>query len=124
VSIGANQISYYIVRTRDANFANTERIIPVADDFHTSCYRRSDNLQTRLLPDGYVCVVNDEAETVHTLSPLGAVAWEFCDGSHNAEQIANEVANLGQLCEQDDVRGQVTKLLKWFLELGLIASSK
>ena len=63
--------------------------------------RRSQDVETRILPDGYVVVFNKENRWAHTLTPLAAVMWEFCDGAHSLEQIVDEIHKLRDQLDEE-----------------------
>src|ERR1700687_5890940 len=55
---------------------------------------RNDHVQTVLLPDGYVTLINKQTEWAHTWNPPGAIVWEFSDGRHSVSEILTETQQL------------------------------
>lgn len=81
---------------------------------------RAANLRTRLLPDGYASIMNESTDTVYTLTPLGAMAWEFCDGKHSSAEIAREISLLISAPDYDSILLQVKQLLAALLSANLV----
>lgn len=79
--------------------------------------KRNPEFITRLLPDGYVLVYSEKSEWVHTLTPLGGLVWEFCDGSNSAEQIADTIGSQAEVPTKVE---DVAQLLKEFQEKHLL----
>ncbi|HEU5441684.1 MAG TPA: PqqD family protein [Ktedonobacterales bacterium] len=73
---------------------------------------RRPDVETYLLPDGSCLLFDSRTEEAHVLNTVGALVWDYCDGTLSAEQIADELAPL--LPEQptlgDDVREMIEAL--------------
>ena len=82
--------------------------------------KRHPDLTTRLLPDGYVLVYSEKSTWVHTLTPLGGLVWEFCDGENSAEKIAELISSTAQVPANSD---DVLKLIKEFQEKNLLTAA-
>jgi hypothetical protein len=82
--------------------------------------RRSDEVDTKLLPDGYIVLYNIKTEWGHTLTPLGAVVWELCDGTLSVEEIVHHVGELTERSGDAELGAQVVKLVDEFVTLGLV----
>ena len=63
---------------------------------------RNPEFRSRLLPDGYVLIHSENSEWVHTLSPVGGLVWEFCDGSNTPEEIAAIITTQTQLAAKTE----------------------
>jgi|AGTN01.1.fsa_nt_gi hypothetical protein len=79
--------------------------------------KRKAEFNARLLPDGYVLIHSQDSSWVYTLSPLGGLVWEFCDGVNTAQEIA---ALVGSQTELDTKPEDVATLLKDLEEKGLL----
>jgi hypothetical protein len=53
--------------------------------------RRNPQAKTALLPDGFIVVFLPDSEEGYTLPPLGAILWEFCDGTMTLDEIIEAV---------------------------------
>jgi hypothetical protein len=82
--------------------------------------KRSDAIQTTSLPDGLAVLVNNKTNWAHTLSPLGALVWEFCDGLHSADQIVAELGSIPEVASRSTLRQEVIDLLAKFDEDGFV----
>ncbi len=75
--------------------------------------KRNPEFNARLLPDGYVLIHSEKSTWVHTLTPLGGLVWEFCDGDKTAEQIADLICSRTQVpAKREDVFELVKELDK------------
>lgn len=81
--------------------------------------KRNPEFSARLLPDGYVLIHSDKSVWVHTLTPLGGLVWEFCDGDKTAEEIADSICKTMQLPAKYD---DVFELIKELDKNGLLES--
>ena len=81
---------------------------------------RSEEIETKILPDGYIVLYNSKTEWSHTLTPLGAVVWELCDGTLTVEEILHHVRELTERQGDDELGAQVVKLIDEFITLGLV----
>jgi len=80
---------------------------------------RNQNFNARLLPDGYVLLYSETSDWVHTLTPLGGIVWEFLDGEHTAEEIADLIRSNAEIESSPD---DVSKLLEDLKQKGLLGS--
>lgn len=75
--------------------------------------KRNSDFNARLLPDGYVLIHSEKSDWVHTLTPLGGLVWEFCDGDKTAEQITDLICSKIQVpAKHEDVVALVEELDK------------
>lgn len=81
---------------------------------------RNPSVQTKLLPDGHVVLFSEQVDWAHTLTPLAAIAWEFCDGDHNVDQIAECVSETAGTITTEAVKPELTKLFEELISSGLI----
>jgi hypothetical protein len=79
------------------------------------------NLEVHNVPDGYI-IYNPEQDRVHYLNKTAAIIFEFCDGSHAANDIVARVAMAFELAASahDEIRDGLAVLV----EEGLVLSSK
>lgn len=81
---------------------------------------RKAEFNARLLPDGYVLIHSENSDWVYTLSPLGGLVWEFCDGVNTTQEITDLVCSQTELeTKQEDI----VTLLKDLEEKGLLTYS-
>src|SRR5262249_8658942 len=80
--------------------------------------RAGDVVGPHLLPDGTCLLVDLAADEGHVLSVLGALVWDYCDGTMSREAIVAEVAAL--LPQHPAVGDEVTQFLDTFVERGLL----
>jgi hypothetical protein len=78
------------------------------------------NLEVHDVPDGYI-VYNADQDRVHYLNKTAAIIFEFCDGSHDADDIVARVAMAFELgpSAHDEIRAGLASLV----EEGLVLSS-
>jgi hypothetical protein len=85
---------------------------------------RNARVKARLLPDGYVVLHSAEDNWVYTLTPLGGLVWEFCDGKNNIDSIANKISLMTDLSISPDQMTETFKLVAELQERGLLNSSE
>jgi len=83
---------------------------------------RNENITTKILPDGYIVLHNSKTEWAHTLTPLGAIAWELCDGLLTVQEIEQQVVELTERSNDHELKEQVVKLVDEFIALGLVVN--
>jgi len=76
-------------------------------------------VELHLLPDGSGLLFDPVSEEGHVLDPIGALAWDYCDGTLTADEIAGEVAALVPTAPR--LREDVRDLLAEFARRGLLA---
>lgn len=81
--------------------------------------KRNPDFNAKLLPDGFVLLYSSSSDWVHTLTPLGGLVWEFCDGENSIEQIAQLVKSSVQT---DAGENAIAELIKDLDKKGLFAS--
>jgi hypothetical protein len=82
--------------------------------------RRSDLITTKSLPDGHAVLVSKKTNWASTITPLAALAWEFCDGENTIEQIVEKIKSIPELQLQSDLRDEVSSLLEDLVEAGFL----
>jgi len=83
--------------------------------------KRNPDFSSRLLPDGYVLIHSENSSWVHTLTPLGGLVWEFCDGLRTSAEIADLIsATANVAAKQEDV----LELIKELDKNGLLAADQ
>lgn len=82
--------------------------------------RRNPEVKTTLLPDGYVVLFSTKTDWAHTLNPLGALVWEFCDGEHSVADIITELKELVCDLPEDGLSDQVNTFVTELLAGGLL----
>ena len=66
-----------------------------------------------------VVLFDPRGDAVHTLNPTAAAIWWSCDGQHNIDGIAGELADLYEM-DPGDVLGDVEGALRRFLGSGVV----
>jgi hypothetical protein len=75
--------------------------------------RQAPNLEVHEVPDGYI-VYQSDRDRVHYLNKTAAIIFEFCSGSHAADEIVARVATAFELgaAAHDEIRTGLESLLK------------
>ncbi len=82
--------------------------------------RQQPEVETHVLPDGTCLLFDNRTEMGHVLNAIGALVWDYCDGTLTVDQIAGEIAGL--LPEQPLVRDDVARLIAELRTLDLLQS--
>lgn len=85
---------------------------------HESVPTRRPDVETYLLPDGTCLLFDPLAAEGHVLSVLGALVWDYCDGTTNRDEVTAQIAGL--LPEAVHLPDEVVELLDRFEDLGLL----
>jgi hypothetical protein len=80
--------------------------------------QRNPEFISQLLPDGYVLLYSERTNWTHTLTPLGGLVWEFCDGKDRAIEIAGTISSVSQVPVKE---ADVVQLISEFQSKGLLA---
>lgn len=81
-------------------------------------FQRNTELQTSLLPDGHAIIVNPKNDWASTVSPLGALVWEYCDGTNTVEDIVRLVGDVAQVTDTARLHTDVQSFVEQFEEEG------
>jgi len=65
-------------------------------------------------------VYDEERRLYHLLNPTARLVWQLCDGVHDADGIAREVARHYPSVDPGRIRDDVERTLRTFSENGLI----
>ncbi len=74
------------------------------------------------LVEGEMVVMDKESEQIHQLNQTASFIWQLCDGDHDRQQIAEELAaafEIDSVTAEADVADTLNKLE----EIGLLVSS-
>jgi hypothetical protein len=83
--------------------------------------RRNPEIETKLLPDGHAVLFSKQTNWAHTITPLAAVAWEFCDGNHSMDEISSQVAEIAADPNFSvDLKTVVNDLIRELTDAGLL----
>jgi hypothetical protein len=74
--------------------------------------KRSNDMESTSLPDGMVILVNKKTSWAHTLTPLGALVWEFCDGDNSVEEIVASIKSIPEVGERSALDQEVNELVQ------------
>lgn len=81
---------------------------------------RAPDIKTRMLPDGHVVLVSSTSEWVHTLTPLGALVWEFCDGTNDLAKIADSIRAIPNVEADPELQSQISELIEELDDAGFL----
>ncbi len=81
---------------------------------------RNPNVKSKLLPDGHVVLFAQDHDWAHTLSPLGGIAWEYCDGEHSVDEIVQFVAETAGVQSSTEFKSGITQLFEELCGSGLL----
>ena len=88
----------------------------------TEKYKRHPDIKADILPDGYVLLQMPKTDWVYTLTPLGGIVWEFCDGNNALDDIFRQITELEHVKSTADLKQQIADLLQEFQKSGLFTS--
>lgn len=86
-------------------------------------YTRNEEIKTTLMPDGHVVLFNSKTEWAQVLNPVGALVWEFCDGSTSLSDMTNEIGKLLEIHDTAILQDDINSLIQELLDLGLVRQS-
>jgi methyltransferase-like protein len=72
--------------------------------------------------EGEMVVMDQESEQIHQLNQTASFIWQLCDGEHDRQQIAEELAATFEI-DSDTAEQDVSVTLRKLEELGLLSSS-
>jgi hypothetical protein len=84
---------------------------------------RNPEIRTRLLPDGHAVLFSGQSDWAHTITPLAAVAWEFCDGQNSEDEIFSKVAEIAEAGDDAELRNIVKILIRDLKDSGLLVDA-
>lgn len=82
--------------------------------------KRDPEIEVSTLIDGYIVLFNARTNRACTLTPLAALVWEFCDSTNTLDEIVQHLESIPDLPPQPDLKTEVDRLLKDFLDAGLV----
>lgn len=80
--------------------------------------KRSQEMESTSLPDGFVVLVNKKTSWAHTLTPLGALVWEFCDGENSVDEIVSNLKAIPEIGQRVSLDQEVADLVRQLDEEG------
>ena len=86
------------------------------------CVKRHPDTAARLLPDGYLLLHSNDENRVYTLTPLGGLVWEYCDGSNSLDDIVRHIRELGETPSSSNLEDEVRTLVAELKDAGLLVS--
>lgn len=86
--------------------------------------KRNPDIETRMLPDGHVVIFSNKSDWAHTVTPLAAIAWEFCDGEHSIEDISKCVQEYANNADAESLQGTISDLVSELAQSGLVSYTK
>ena len=81
---------------------------------------RDPDVETSLLPDGHVVLVSSKTEWAHTLTPIAALAWEFCDGTNSVANIVDFIKEIPEISVDATLSEQIVVLLQELVDAGFL----
>ncbi|MBX9879527.1 MAG: PqqD family protein [Candidatus Obscuribacterales bacterium] len=86
-------------------------------------YQRNDEIKTTLMPDGHVVLFNTKTEWAQVLNPVGALVWEYCDGTTSVMEMTDEISKLLET-DKTALQNDVNSLIDELLTQGLIKQAQ
>lgn len=71
--------------------------------------------------EGEMVVVDPESEKIHQLNETASFIWQRCDGDHDRQQIAEELATAFEV-DAETAEQDVAQALEKLEEIGLLVS--
>ena len=71
--------------------------------------------------EGEMVVMDKESEQIHQLNQTASLIWQLCDGEHDQQQIAEELAATFEV-DTETAQHDVADTLKKLEEIGLLLS--
>ena len=71
--------------------------------------------------EGEMVVMDKESEQIHQLNQTASFIWQLCDGEHDRQQIAEELAAAFDV-DADTAQQDVAETLEKLEEIGLLLS--
>ena len=81
---------------------------------------RDPEVKASILPDGHVLLYLERNDWCYTLTPLGGLVWEYCDGNHAPDDIVRQIEAIADVSLDPDLPGKVDELLRSLEGLGLL----
>ena len=72
--------------------------------------------------EGEMVVMDKESEQIHQLNQTASFIWQLCDGDHDRQQIAEELAEAFEI-DADTAEADVADTSKKLEEIGLLVPS-
>ena len=92
------------------------------DNRDSSCQgqypRRHKKIETRTIQGGQVVLRDRISNSSITLSPIAAMAWEFCDGLNTIDDIVESVGEL--IGNPEGLHSKIKQLLNQLAEAGFL----
>ena len=85
--------------------------------------KRNPDVQTKMLPDGHVVIFSQQSDWAHTITPLAAIAWEYCDGEHSVDEIIKQVLTYTEAPDVAEIQPAICALLDDFAQGGLVSDT-
>lgn len=85
---------------------------------------RNSDIESKLLPDGYLVLFNPKTDWAHTVNPSAALVWEFCDGTHTVADIVDELVAVIEPADAQALTDEVTSLVQALTREGILTSGK
>lgn len=84
--------------------------------------KRHPHVRSKILPDGYVLLHMEDNDTVYTLTPLGGLVWEFCDGNNTLEDILDCLNEIKEIIADTSLKDKVARLMSDLEQAGLLVT--
>lgn len=72
--------------------------------------------------EGEMVVMDKQSEQIHQLNQTASFIWQLCDGDHDRQQIAEELATAFEI-DAETAKADVADTLNKLEEIGLLVSS-
>jgi hypothetical protein len=81
---------------------------------------RDPDVKASVLPDGHVLLHLERNDWCYTLTPLGGLVWEYCDGAHGPQDIVRGIEAIPDVPPDPELLAKVEELLRTLEGLGLL----
>ncbi len=85
--------------------------------------RRTD-VQTTILPDGYVAVFERNQQRIGTLPPVAGMIWEHCDGTTSVKEIVAMVRSYAEISDAIPGEKEIADLIEQLVTEGFLIVSE
>jgi hypothetical protein len=82
--------------------------------------KRHPHVKSKILPDGYLLLWMDNS--VYTLTPLGGLVWEFCDGNNALQDIVDCLSEIKEVNADTSLKDTVAGLMSTLKQTGLLVT--
>ena len=82
--------------------------------------QRHPDVKALILPDGYVLLHLKSYNWIYTLTPLGGLVWEFCEGANTIDDVVGSIGEIEEVTPAPDLKDKVKDLIAELEKVGLL----